>query len=57
MSEKAISESELDPSLNSEEEYLENEEGEEEEEEVDTEDDEDENDGDDEDDSMGEEHF
>lgn len=53
MSEEAISESELDPSLNSEEEYLENEE-EEEEEEVDTEDDEDENDGDDEDDSAGE---
>lgn len=53
MSEEAISESELDPSLNSEEEYLENEE-EEEEEEVDTEDDEDENDGDDEDDSVGE---
>ncbi|XP_075893334.1 helicase ARIP4 [Nelusetta ayraudi] len=51
MSEEAISESELDPSLNSEEEYLENEE-EEEEEEVDTEDDEDENDGDDEDDSV-----
>lgn len=54
MSEEAISESELDPSLNSEEEYLENEE---EEEEVDTEDDEDENDGDDEDDSVGEGHL
>lgn len=53
MSEEAISESELDPSLNSEEEYLEHEE-EEEEEEVDTEDDDDENDGDDEDDSVGE---
>lgn len=48
MSEEAISESELDPSLNSEEEYLENEE------EEDTEEDEDENDGDDEDDSVGE---
>uniref|UniRef100_A0A8D3BHA4 Helicase ARIP4-like n=1 Tax=Scophthalmus maximus TaxID=52904 RepID=A0A8D3BHA4_SCOMX len=49
MSEEAISESDLEPSLNSEEEYLDNEE-EEGEEEEDMEDDEDENDGDDEDD-------
>lgn len=48
MSEEAISESDLEPSLNSEEEYLENEE------EEDMEEDEDENDGDDEDDSVGE---
>lgn len=51
MSEEAISESDLEPSLNSEEEYLENEEDEEME---DMEEDEDENDGDDEDDSVGE---
>lgn len=44
MSEEALSESDLEPSLDSEEEYLENEE----------EEDEDENDGDDEDDSVGE---
>ncbi|TKS71380.1 Helicase ARIP4 [Collichthys lucidus] len=49
MSEEAISESDLEPSLNSEEEYLENEEDEEME---DMEEDEDENDGDDEDDSV-----
>lgn len=48
MSEEAISESDLEPSLNSEEEYLENEE------EEDMEEDEDENDGDDEDDGVGE---
>lgn len=48
MSEEAISESDLEPSLNSEEEYLDNEE------EEDMEEDEDENDGDDEDDSVGE---
>lgn len=53
MSEEAISESDLEPSLNSEEEYLDNEE-EEGEEEEDMEDDEDENDGDDEDDGVGE---
>lgn len=51
MSEEAISESDLEPSLNSEEEYLENEE---EEDNEDTEEDEDENDGDDEDDGVGE---
>lgn len=51
MSEEAISESDLEPSLNSEEEYLENEE---EEDIEDMEEDEDENDGDDEDDSVGE---
>uniref|UniRef100_A0A8D3BQJ0 Helicase ARIP4-like n=1 Tax=Scophthalmus maximus TaxID=52904 RepID=A0A8D3BQJ0_SCOMX len=51
MSEEAISESDLEPSLNSEEEYLDNEE-EEGEEEEDMEDDEDENDGDDEDDGV-----
>ncbi|XP_059185057.1 helicase ARIP4 [Centropristis striata] len=49
MSEEAISESDLEPSLNSEEEFLENEE---EEDNEDTEEDEDENDGDDEDDSV-----
>ncbi|XP_070701848.1 helicase ARIP4 [Pempheris klunzingeri] len=49
MSEEAISESDLEPSLNSEEEYLENEE---EEDNEDMEEDEDENDGDDEDDSV-----
>lgn len=49
MSEEAISESDLEPSLNSEEEYLENEE---EEDMEDMEEDEDENDGDDEDDSV-----
>lgn len=48
MSEEAISESDLEPSLDSEEEYLENEE------EEDMEEEEDENDGDDEDDSVGE---
>lgn len=48
MSEEAISESDLEPSLDSEEEYAENEE------EEDMEEDEDENDGDDEDDSVGE---
>lgn len=52
MSEEAISESDLEPSLNSEEEYFENEE--EEEDNEDMEEDEDENDGDDEDDSVGE---
>uniref|UniRef100_A0A8C9ZPG2 RAD54 like 2 n=1 Tax=Sander lucioperca TaxID=283035 RepID=A0A8C9ZPG2_SANLU len=52
MSEEAISESDLEPSLNSEEEYSENEE---EEDNEDMEEDEDENDGDDEeDDSVGE---
>lgn len=51
MSEEAISESDLEPSLNSEEEYLENEEEEDNEE---MEEDEDENDGDDEEDSVGE---
>uniref|UniRef100_A0A3B4UPH8 RAD54 like 2 n=1 Tax=Seriola dumerili TaxID=41447 RepID=A0A3B4UPH8_SERDU len=51
MSEEAISESDLEPSLNSEEEYLDNEE---EEDIEDMEEDEDENDGDDEDDSVGE---
>uniref|UniRef100_A0A669DZ31 RAD54 like 2 n=1 Tax=Oreochromis niloticus TaxID=8128 RepID=A0A669DZ31_ORENI len=50
MSEEAISESDLEASLNSEEEYLENEE---EEDNEDMEEDEDENDGDDEDDSVG----
>uniref|UniRef100_A0A3B4Z7V8 RAD54 like 2 n=1 Tax=Seriola lalandi dorsalis TaxID=1841481 RepID=A0A3B4Z7V8_SERLL len=50
MSEEAISESDLEPSLNSEEEYLDNEE---EEDIEDMEEDEDENDGDDEDDSVG----
>lgn len=61
MSEEAISESDLEPSLNSEEECLENEEEEDEEEEEDDDDnednedeDEDENDGDDEDDGVGE---
>ncbi|XP_056260191.1 helicase ARIP4 [Seriola aureovittata] len=49
MSEEAISESDLEPSLNSEEEYLDNEE---EEDIEDMEEDEDENDGDDEDDSV-----
>uniref|UniRef100_A0A3P8QG85 RAD54 like 2 n=1 Tax=Astatotilapia calliptera TaxID=8154 RepID=A0A3P8QG85_ASTCA len=49
MSEEAISESDLEASLNSEEEYLENEE---EEDNEDMEEDEDENDGDDEDDSV-----
>ncbi|XP_071351025.1 helicase ARIP4 [Trachinotus anak] len=49
MSEEAISESDLEPSLNSEEEYLDNEE---EEDNEDMEEDEDENDGDDEDDSV-----
>ncbi|KAM7402161.1 hypothetical protein PAMP_017426 [Pampus punctatissimus] len=49
MSEEAISESDLEPSLNSEEEYFENEE---EEDNDDMEEDEDENDGDDEDDSV-----
>lgn len=49
MSDEAISESDLEPSLNSEEEYLENED---EEDMEDTEEDEDENDGDDEDDSV-----
>uniref|UniRef100_A0A3Q1G1A9 Helicase ARIP4-like n=1 Tax=Acanthochromis polyacanthus TaxID=80966 RepID=A0A3Q1G1A9_9TELE len=49
MSEEAISESDLEASLNSEEEYLENEE---EEDNEDTEEDEDENDGDDEDDDV-----
>ncbi|XP_018541314.1 LOW QUALITY PROTEIN: helicase ARIP4 [Lates calcarifer] len=49
MSEEAISESDLEPSLNSEEEYLDNEEEEDNEE---MEEDEDENDGDDEDDSV-----
>nr|XP_019957050.1 PREDICTED: helicase ARIP4 isoform X1 [Paralichthys olivaceus]XP_019957051.1 PREDICTED: helicase ARIP4 isoform X1 [Paralichthys olivaceus] len=48
MSEEAISESDLEPSLNSEEEYMDDEE----EEEEDVEEDEDENDGDDEDDSV-----
>ncbi|XP_075966644.1 helicase ARIP4 [Anarhichas minor] len=54
MSEEAISESDLEPSLNSEEEDLENEEEEEEEEDDndDMEEDEDENDGDDEEDSV-----
>uniref|UniRef100_A0AAQ6ACE2 RAD54 like 2 n=1 Tax=Amphiprion ocellaris TaxID=80972 RepID=A0AAQ6ACE2_AMPOC len=52
MSEEAISESDLEASLNSEEEYLENEEEEEDNEDMDE--DEDENDGDDEDDSVGE---
>uniref|UniRef100_A0A3B5AM68 Helicase ARIP4-like n=1 Tax=Stegastes partitus TaxID=144197 RepID=A0A3B5AM68_9TELE len=51
MSEEAISESDLEASLNSEEEYLENEEDEDNE---DMDEDEDENDGDDEDDSVGE---
>lgn len=51
MSEEAVSESDLEPSLNSEEEYFENEE---EEDNEDMEEDEDENDGDDEDDSVGE---
>uniref|UniRef100_A0A4W6DMD5 RAD54 like 2 n=1 Tax=Lates calcarifer TaxID=8187 RepID=A0A4W6DMD5_LATCA len=51
MSEEAISESDLEPSLNSEEEYLDNEEEEDNEE---MEEDEDENDGDDEDDSRNE---
>lgn len=51
MSEEAISESDLEPSLNSEEEYMEDEE---EEDLEDMEEDEDENDGDDEDDSVGE---
>uniref|UniRef100_A0A3Q1BZ60 RAD54 like 2 n=1 Tax=Amphiprion ocellaris TaxID=80972 RepID=A0A3Q1BZ60_AMPOC len=50
MSEEAISESDLEASLNSEEEYLENEEEEEDNEDMDE--DEDENDGDDEDDSV-----
>ncbi|KAL6112091.1 rad54l2 [Pungitius sinensis] len=50
MSEKAISESDLEASLNSEEEYLENEE--EEDDDMEEDDDEDENDGDDEDDSV-----
>lgn len=50
MSEEAISESDLEGSLVSEEEYMENEE---EEEIEDMEEDEDENDGDDEDDSVG----
>uniref|UniRef100_A0A8C4HCM7 RAD54 like 2 n=1 Tax=Dicentrarchus labrax TaxID=13489 RepID=A0A8C4HCM7_DICLA len=55
MSEEALSESDLEPSLNSEEEYLENEEEEEEDmEDMDEDEDEDENDGDDEDDSVGE---
>ncbi|XP_069559448.1 helicase ARIP4 [Brachyistius frenatus] len=49
MSEEAVSESDLEASLNSEEEYLENEE---EEDNEDMEEDEDENDGDDEDDSI-----
>ncbi|XP_029006030.1 helicase ARIP4 [Betta splendens] len=49
MSEEAVSESDLEPSLNSEEEYFENEE---EEDNEDMDDDEDENDGDDEDDSV-----
>ncbi|XP_049893297.1 helicase ARIP4 [Epinephelus moara] len=49
MSEEALSESDLEPSLNSEEEYLDNEE---EEDNEDMEEDEDENDGDDEDDSI-----
>ncbi|XP_026162512.1 helicase ARIP4 isoform X2 [Mastacembelus armatus] len=49
MSEEAISESDLEPSLNSDEEYLENEEVEDND---DMEEDEDENDGDDEDDSV-----
>lgn len=49
MSEEAISESDLEPSLNSEEEYFENEE---EEDNEDMEEDEDENDGDDEDDGI-----
>uniref|UniRef100_A0A8C4HBN4 RAD54 like 2 n=1 Tax=Dicentrarchus labrax TaxID=13489 RepID=A0A8C4HBN4_DICLA len=54
MSEEALSESDLEPSLNSEEEYLENEEEEEEDmEDMDEDEDEDENDGDDEDDSVG----
>uniref|UniRef100_A0A8C4HD82 RAD54 like 2 n=1 Tax=Dicentrarchus labrax TaxID=13489 RepID=A0A8C4HD82_DICLA len=53
MSEEALSESDLEPSLNSEEEYLENEEEEEEDmEDMDEDEDEDENDGDDEDDSL-----
>ncbi|XP_037346691.2 helicase ARIP4 isoform X2 [Pungitius pungitius] len=54
MSEKAVSESDLEPSLNSEEEYLENEEEEEEDDDMEEEEDEDEdeNDGDDEDDSV-----
>uniref|UniRef100_A0A8C4HBQ8 RAD54 like 2 n=1 Tax=Dicentrarchus labrax TaxID=13489 RepID=A0A8C4HBQ8_DICLA len=53
MSEEALSESDLEPSLNSEEEYLENEEEEEEDmEDMDEDEDEDENDGDDEDDSV-----
>uniref|UniRef100_A0A665TIP7 RAD54 like 2 n=1 Tax=Echeneis naucrates TaxID=173247 RepID=A0A665TIP7_ECHNA len=51
MSEEAISESDLEPSFNSEEEYLDNEE--EEDNEDMEEEDEDENDGDDEDDSVG----
>uniref|UniRef100_A0A7N6ARG2 RAD54 like 2 n=1 Tax=Anabas testudineus TaxID=64144 RepID=A0A7N6ARG2_ANATE len=51
MSEEAISESDLEPSLNSEEEYLDDEE---EEDNEDMEEDEDDNDGDDEDDSVGE---
>lgn len=53
MSEEAISESDLEASLNSEEEYLENEEEEDMEDMEDMEEDEDENDGDDEDDSVG----
>lgn len=51
MSEEAISESDLEPSLNSEEEYFDNEE---EEDNEDMEEEEDENDGDDEDDGIGE---
>uniref|UniRef100_A0A7N8YHW6 RAD54 like 2 n=1 Tax=Mastacembelus armatus TaxID=205130 RepID=A0A7N8YHW6_9TELE len=54
MSEEAISESDLEPSLNSDEEYLENEEVEDND---DMEEDEDENDGDDEDDSVGEKNI
>lgn len=53
MSEEALSESDLEPNLTSEEEYLENEE---EEDIEDMEEDEDENDGDDEDESTGERH-
>nr|XP_040060978.1 helicase ARIP4 isoform X1 [Gasterosteus aculeatus aculeatus] len=52
MSEKAVSESDLEPSLNSEEEYSENEEEEENDGDMEEDEDEDENDGDDEDDSV-----
>ncbi|XP_062258370.1 helicase ARIP4 isoform X2 [Platichthys flesus] len=52
MSEEANSESDLEPSLNSEEENLDDDDEEEEEEDVDEDEDEDDNDGDDEDDSV-----